>query len=628
MKHLPLLVAILAIGTLLPPSPVSAAEFGQLPSKVQGQLERLSDPRTADNVTTHFLEMYLWSKDSFEIAQWPELWEQMEHWPSKWESLLTGQQQTKAMQLQAAYALLLHKYEPAQAALPQTPKGFYLELIQALLGEQSPEQPGVWRIALAPSRKLAQQYPRQVLAHLVLAEACLERVEQVGNQQALLREAQTAIQQALRLEPHQLYARYQQGQVLYLQGQTQQALQHFENKVARQDPVAAEAVGNFYVWMQQPETAWHFFEMARLEVPERVRLYQKMEQLAALRGKPMDAFQLYLDGLARQPQSQALYLRLESFYPQLSEHDMRQALQKILPLRGYVTALIEGDLARRSQQAAQARRWYEQALNQDPERPEAYRNLLEMFWEARQLDEMNKVLIIAREENVKSLELNYWRGVVALHRHQLAEARRWLEPLLKTDSRAHYTLAMVYRQEGKYAEARELLSQLVQQDPQNATLLLALGDTYFEAKQYPEAESTYLWARRVAPYHPDVAFSLGNLYAETARYPEAMAFLERALLMDPDSVDIRNNLGNLYIRQQRLEAAIGMFQGILNKQPDYAAAYYNLACAYALSNAPDQAFHHLQRALELDTSLKKTARSDRDLQNLRQDQRFEDLLRE
>lgn len=307
---------------------------------------------------------------------------------------------------------------------------------------------------------------------------------------------------------------------------------------------------------------------------------------------------------------------------------MHQAVQAILPLRGYVTALIAGDLARRGKQLPQARRWYEQALNQDPERPEAYRNLLDMFWEERQLDEMARLLVIAREENVKSLELNYWRGVVALHKDQLAEARRWLEPLLETDSRARYTLAMVYRQEGKYAEARELLRQLVQLDPQNATLLLALGDTYFEAKQYPEAESTYLWARRVAPYHPDVAFSLGNLYAETARYAEAMESLERALLMNPESVDIRNNLGNLYIRQQRLEAAIGMFQGILDKQPDYAAAYYNLACAYALSNAPDQALRHLQRALELDTSLKKTARSDQDLQNLRQDRRFEELLRE
>lgn len=261
MKHLPLLVAVLTIGTLLPPFPLYAADFGQLQSEVQRQLGRLSEPRTADTLTTHLLEMYLWSKDSFEIPQWPELWPQAERWPQHWEPWLTSkraEQQAKAHQLQAAYALLLHDYEGAQEALSLQAKGFYAELIQALLGEQSPDQPGVWRIALEPVRKLAKRYPSQAIAQLVLAEACLERIEQPDSQQALLREAQAAVQKALRLDSKQLYARYQQGQILYLQGKKESALAHFESQVALHDPLAAEAVGNFYVWMQQPETAWRF----------------------------------------------------------------------------------------------------------------------------------------------------------------------------------------------------------------------------------------------------------------------------------------------------------------------------------------------------------------------------------
>ncbi|MEZ0372844.1 MAG: tetratricopeptide repeat protein [Candidatus Sericytochromatia bacterium] len=637
MKHLFSLAAGLILawnlqGPAQAGSTAFSGDFLQLEQKVRLLLPQADSVQEFESLNQWLLEMYLWSKDNFEVGQWPEIALALERWPAMLQqhrAQFKGRDETALRSLEAAYWLLLHDFGKARQLALQLPgqdAGPYPAMIQALLGEQDPDNPGIWRISLEQARLLVRRYPQQELAYLLLAEAVLERVQEPGAEPELLKEAQWAVTRLLRLAPQQSFGRYQQGQLLYLQQHGDEARRYFERQVLPQGPVAAEAVGNFYSWMQDPETALAFFEKARQQAPDSLRIYQKMEQLY-LQTRPSEAVRLYLKGLARLPEVSAFYQRLQGLYDQIQPEVLRSWLQQDLPAGSYSSRLILGDLALREGDARTAEHWYTKALEQNPKRREAYLNLLTQYWEGKDLASMSQLLAKSRSQGIQDAELDYWHGVLALQQGRLAEARALLEPLAKEDLKARYTLAMVYRQQGELVKARQLLSSLIEQEPQNLVLILALGDLYLEARSFAEAEEVYQLARRIEPYNAAVFFSLSNLYAETQRYDEAIEALERAILIAPDEPDFRNNLGSIYLRQQRTEDAIREFEAIVEKRPDYAEAYYNLACVYALSRRHDQALRYLQRAIALDARLRQTAREDHDLDTLRLDRRFQELLR-
>ena len=65
---------------------------------------------------------------------------------------------------------------------------------------------------------------------------------------------------------------------------------------------------------------------------------------------------------------------------------------------------------------------------------------------------------------------------------------------------------------------------------------------------------------------------------------------------------------------------------VLAADPPYGALYYNFACAASLAGRPDEAFAHLRRGLELNGELRGWAAEDSDLEALRCDSRFQELV--
>lgn len=603
-----------------------AAGFEQLSRDVDFRLIRPHLKATElEQIEESLLQMYFWSKDNFEVREWPEYWQKWE----TWSEALRHQKEPVALvaTVRASYGLACHDYRLVRDLLADLsrsgPAAFYTGLLQALLGEQDPDLPGVWRIPLAQARQMVHNYPNQELAHVLLAEAILER--QVGipdaEAQALLREAQRSVSRALLLNPALDYARYQQGQIYYLQGDQLKAHHYFEKELLPVGAVAAEAVGNFYSWFKDDTDALDFWERARVANPDNRRLYQKMEQ-ADLQSKPELAVKLYLQGLKADPDQAFFYQKLRQLYGQASPQKLAVWLDETFEPSDYFYSLIRGDLV----QSPQAVDWYQKALNQNPERMEAYLNLLDLLWQQHNHKEMAQVLKIAREEDLESPELIYWQGVLALDEDHPDQAIALLTPLAKQDFRARYTLMMAYKHKKDYAQAYHILASLLEQEPQNFSLLLSLGDLYLEQGRFKEAQQAYLWADRVEPYHEQVLFSFGILYTQMKEYDKAAEAYEKASLLKPEDLDIRNNLGNVFLQQERLDAAEEVFAAILKHDPTYASAYYNLACVHALRQQREEAYRDLQQAFQLKPDLKKMAATDPDLDFLRGDKRFRELM--
>jgi tetratricopeptide (TPR) repeat protein len=75
-------------------------------------------------------------------------------------------------------------------------------------------------------------------------------------------------------------------------------------------------------------------------------------------------------------------------------------------------------------------------------------------------------------------------------------------------------------------------------------------------------------------------------------------------------------------RRGDFAAAVTLLRQAQSDHPDVVAVLYNLACCEALSGQRTEALEHLRRAVELDPKIARHARSDADLESIRDDPRF------
>jgi quercetin dioxygenase-like cupin family protein len=72
---------------------------------------------------------------------------------------------------------------------------------------------------------------------------------------------------------------------------------------------------------------------------------------------------------------------------------------------------------------------------------------------------------------------------------------------------------------------------------------------------------------------------------------------------------------------------IEFLEECLRRDPGYPGVLYNLACCESLAGRADDAVEHLRAALEAEPELRESARDDEDFAPLRDDPRFEELVR-
>jgi tetratricopeptide (TPR) repeat protein len=121
---------------------------------------------------------------------------------------------------------------------------------------------------------------------------------------------------------------------------------------------------------------------------------------------------------------------------------------------------------------------------------------------------------------------------------------------------------------------------------------------------------------------------------KTARAPEQsqldfeLAFFDGVVQRSPDYVDVLRILGNLLTLKGRFDEGLRIDQRLVRLRPDDALAHYNLACTYALMNRADLSLRTLRRAVELGYRDFRYMREDHDLDSIRHDPRFRQLLLE
>jgi tetratricopeptide (TPR) repeat protein len=107
-----------------------------------------------------------------------------------------------------------------------------------------------------------------------------------------------------------------------------------------------------------------------------------------------------------------------------------------------------------------------------------------------------------------------------------------------------------------------------------------------------------------------------------------LEFYACILQRQPDYVDVLRVMGNLLTLKGRYSDGLQIDRRLVQLRPHDALAHYNLACSFALLKRPDQALKTLRKAVELGYRDFRYMREDRDLDSIRHDPRFRQLLRE
>ena len=124
----------------------------------------------------------------------------------------------------------------------------------------------------------------------------------------------------------------------------------------------------------------------------------------------------------------------------------------------------------------------------------------------------------------------------------------------------------------------------------------------------------------------EAAFLTGETLRILGRYREALKLLEMAAGLRPENVDVAVSLGWCYKRTQRLAQAIDALGRAVRHNRKVAILHYNLACYWALAGTPTKAIAALGLALELNANLRGQIPHESDLDSLRGDPGFEQLL--
>jgi tetratricopeptide (TPR) repeat protein len=105
-------------------------------------------------------------------------------------------------------------------------------------------------------------------------------------------------------------------------------------------------------------------------------------------------------------------------------------------------------------------------------------------------------------------------------------------------------------------------------------------------------------------------------------------FFARILEKHPDYIDVLRVHGNNLSLKGRYAEGLQIDKRLVYLRPVDPLAHYNLACSYALIKKNELALKTLRQAIELGYRDFRYMREDRDLDAIRHDPRFRQLLRE
>jgi len=147
---------------------------------------------------------------------------------------------------------------------------------------------------------------------------------------------------------------------------------------------------------------------------------------------------------------------------------------------------------------------------------------------------------------------------------KFAEAETGYKAILKIDSKivpAQVGLVRAMLRQQKMDEALDAVNAALAVQPNSAALLAAKGDVEFRRAEMPDAELSYLTARKLDPKEVRAYLGLAQLYRSYSLYRKAYDQLQSAHEIAPDNVEVQRAWLHMLPRKERLAALEAYLSG-------------------------------------------------------------------
>ena len=164
---------------------------------------------------------------------------------------------------------------------------------------------------------------------------------------------------------------------------------------------------------------------------------------------------------------------------------------------------------------------------------------------------------------------------------------------------------LIYTAARDYAAAKTEFRKLLKRDRENAEAWINLGAVLYYEGKLDSAQLVIETAVGMAPDEPNAYNILALIGIDEGNYDQAMDYIEKALSLRPDDPYFLNNRAYVLLMTGKLPEALSEIDKSIVKDPLNAWAYRNKGIYYYLSGDPVNAVRLLERALEMDSTVRE-----------------------
>ncbi|MCX7357821.1 MAG: tetratricopeptide repeat protein [Alphaproteobacteria bacterium] len=166
------------------------------------------------------------------------------------------------------------------------------------------------------------------------------------------------------------------------------------------------------------------------------------------------------------------------------------------------------------------------------------------------------------------------------------------------DFRSRRTLADMYRNSSRFAEAEPIYTEIIAAQPNDWRPYFSRGAARERLGRWPEAEADFQRALQLSPEQPDVLNYLGYSWVDRGEHlQEGLAMIRRAAEIRPMSGAIIDSLGWAYFRMGDYSQAVDWLEAAVRLEPADATLNEHLGDAYWRMDRRIEARFQWQRAL-------------------------------
>jgi TolB-like protein/DNA-binding winged helix-turn-helix (wHTH) protein/Tfp pilus assembly protein PilF len=284
--------------------------------------------------------------------------------------------------------------------------------------------------------------------------------------------------------------------------------------------------------------------------------------------------------------------------------------------------------------------YFQQAIVLEADYAEAYSGLSDSYRMAQHFDPIapGEAWPKAKAAAEKALELDdslaeaHTSLAVYLWRHDWdwtrseAEFRRAIE-LNPNYAEAHRTYAVFLRTIGRFEEALAEYKLALEPERLSVVVLADAGQLYYWWRDYPSAIEYHLKALELDANFAQAHYGLGRIYLEMGDFTKAISSMENAVRLSDGNTAYVARLGYTFARSGKPDRAREILEALTHPVATRYVSPYCLAVLCTGLGQTDQAFAHFEQAFRDRSFELPLLNIDPQVDALRSDPRFSDLVR-